>query len=258
MGTESNTRHEAFCLEYMKDRNGTAAYKRAGYKPKNNDVAKVNASRLLTNANVGVPQRIAELEAEYATKIGFEIEDVLNKYLSVIGANPADLVSIVHEPCRYCHGTSHAYQWRTSREYAEAIREHLCAPNTSKPHTTKPTDDGGYGYSTKLSPNADCPECDGLGIIRVHYADTSTIPNVSRSLFAGIEETQQGIKVKMHDQMAALNAMAKHLGFFAKNNNRTVDAPDALTELLASLQRNSSKMPINSPARQICNNVDDV
>ena len=131
-------------------------------------------------------------------------------------------------------------------------------PDTTKPHTMKPTDDGGYGYSTKLSPYADCPECDGLGIIRVHYADTSTIPNVSRSLFAGVEKTQLGIKVKMHDQMAALNAMAKHLGFFANNNNRTVDAPDALTELLTSLQRNSSKMPINSPARQICNNVDDV
>jgi phage terminase small subunit len=78
MGKLTNARHEAFCLEYMKDRNGSAAYKRAGYKPKNDDVAKANASRLLTNANVGVPQRIAELEAEYATKIGFEIEDALN------------------------------------------------------------------------------------------------------------------------------------------------------------------------------------
>ena len=130
-------------------------------------------------------------------------------------------------------------------------------PDTTKPHTIKPTDDGGYGYSTKLSPYADCPECDGLGIIRVHYADTSTIQNVSRSLFAGVEETQHGIKVKMHDQMAALNAVAKHLGFFAKDNNRTVDTPDALTVLLAGVQRNSSKMPINSLAREIRNNADD-
>ena len=127
----------------------------------------------------------------------------------------------------------------------------------SNPHTMKPTDDGGYGYSTKLSPNADCPECDGLGIIRVHYADTSTIPNVSLSLFAGVEKSRHGIKIKMHNQMVALNAIAKHLGFFAKDNNRTVDTPDALTELLASLQRNSSKMPINSPAREICNNADE-
>ena len=66
-------------------------------------------------------------------------------------------------------------------------------------HTIKPTDDGGYGYSTKLTPYADCPECDGLGIIRVHYADSSTIPGHSHPLFAGIEETQHGIKVKSHN-----------------------------------------------------------
>ena len=62
----------------------------------------------------------------------------------------------------------------------------------------------------------------------------------------------------MHNQMAALNAIAKHLGFFANDNNRTVDEPDALTELLASLQRNSSKMPINSPAREIIKPDGDV
>ena len=46
------------------------------------------------------------------------------------------------------------------REYSEAIMEHLYVPDMSKPHTTKPTDDSGYGYSTKLSPYADCPKCD--------------------------------------------------------------------------------------------------
>jgi len=102
MGPLASKRHEAFCLEYMKDQNGSAAYKRAEYKPKNDDVAKANASRLLTNANVGVPQRIAELEAKYAAKVGFEIEDVLNR------AHLADLVSLMHGPCRYCHGTNHA------------------------------------------------------------------------------------------------------------------------------------------------------
>jgi phage terminase small subunit len=243
MGPLASKRHEAFCLEYMKDQNGSAAYKRAEYKPKNDDVAKANASRLLTNANVGVLQRIAELEAKYAAKVGFEIEDVLNR------AHLADLVSLMHGPCRYHHGTNHACQWRTAHEYAEAIREHLCVPDNSKPYTMKPTDDGGYGYSTKLPPYADRPECDGLGITRVYYADKSTIPGRSRPLFAGIEETQQGIKVKMYDQMAALNAVAKLPWFFYQDNNRTVDASDTLTALLASLQRNSSKMPINSPAR---------
>ena len=117
----SNSRHEAFCLEYMKDHNGTAAYKRTGYKPKNNDIAKANASRLLINDNVGVPQRIAKLEAEYATKVGFEIEDVLNKYLSILNVEPAELTALVRGACRYCHGFNHDY-W-----YCPNFRDHLCS-----------------------------------------------------------------------------------------------------------------------------------
>jgi hypothetical protein len=39
MGALRNPSHEAFCLEYMKDHNATAAYKRAGYSPKSDKVA---------------------------------------------------------------------------------------------------------------------------------------------------------------------------------------------------------------------------
>jgi phage terminase small subunit len=144
MGTLSNPRHEAFCLEYMKDRNGTAAYKRVGYKSKNDGAARSNASRLLTNDNVGVPLRIAELEVEYAAKIGFEIEDALNKYLSIINAKPAELTALVRGACRYCHGINHDYQWRTDREFIEGTKKHLCSPNASMVHAVEPTDDGGY------------------------------------------------------------------------------------------------------------------
>ena len=250
MGKLTNARHEAFCLEYMTDRNGSAAYNRAGYKPKNDDVAKANASRLLTNANVGVPQRIAELEAEYATKIGFEIEDALNTYLSILNADPAELTALVRGACRYCHGINHDYHWRSAREYAEGIRKHLCALDAAKVHALKPSNDGGYGYRTTLSPHPDCPECDGLGIARAHFAGTDSIPEASRPLFAGIEQTQHGIKIKMHDQMAALDALAKHIGFFSKDHTRNLDTSDALTELLAGMMHKSSKMPVNSKSRR--------
>ena len=79
---------------------------------------------MLINDKVGVPQRIAELQAEYAAKIGFAIEDMLNKYLSVMRVHPADLVTLVLNPSRNCHVTSHAYQWRTAR----IIRSYQGAP----------------------------------------------------------------------------------------------------------------------------------
>jgi len=44
-------KHKRFADEYLTDLNATAAYGRAGYKAKG-DAAKVNASRLLTKANV--------------------------------------------------------------------------------------------------------------------------------------------------------------------------------------------------------------
>lgn len=251
MGSLPNNRHEAFCLEYMKDRAGGAAYRRAGYNTKSNDVAAAAASRLLINVKSGVPRRIAELEAEYATKIGFAIEDALNKYLSILNADPAAITSLVRGACRYCKGMNHDYQWRTSREYAEAVRKYDTLPPSAQAGELEPIDIGGYGYRATLPPHPDCPECDGFGIARAHFAGTSTIPEASRPLFAGIKETQHGIEVKMHDQMAALDALAKHIGFFSKDNSRMIEPSDALTKLLISISQKSSKMVINSPSRSI-------
>ena len=44
-------RQKKFCDEYLKSGNATQSYIKAGYKVKE-DVAKVNASRLLTNAHI--------------------------------------------------------------------------------------------------------------------------------------------------------------------------------------------------------------
>lgn len=249
-GALPNNRHEVFCLEYMKDRAGGAAYRRAGYNTKSNDVAAAAASRLLINVKSGVPQRIAELEAEYATKIGFEIEDALNKYLSILNADPAAITSLMRGACRYCQGANHDFQWRTPREYADAVRRYEKLPPSAQACELEPIDIGGYGYRATLSPHPDCPECDGFGIARAHFADTSTIPEASRALFAGVKETQHGIEVKMHDQMAALDALAKHIGFFTKDHTCNLDTSDALTELLAGMMQKSSKMPVNSKSRQ--------
>ncbi len=253
MGALPNNRHEAFCLEYMKDRAGGAAYRRAGYNTKSNDVAAAAASRLLINVKSGVPQRIAEFEAEYATKIGFEIEDALNKYLSILNADPATLTSLMRGACRYCQGTNHDFQWRTSREYADAVKKYDTAGQVAQIMMLEPSDLGGYGYRASQSPHPDCPECDGFGIARAHFAGTDNIPEASRPLFAGVKETQHGIEVKMHDQMAALDALAKHIGFFAKDHTCDLDTSDALTELLAGMIQKSSKMPVNSRSRQASN-----
>lgn len=72
----ANARHERFCQEYLVDRNGSAAYLRAGYKA-TDDAAKVAASRLLTLANVSA--RVAYLEALRAERVGMTADDVLRE-----------------------------------------------------------------------------------------------------------------------------------------------------------------------------------
>lgn len=57
-----NIRQEAFCLHYAKSGNATEAYKAAGYKPRNENVANAAAIRLL--GNVKIRNRLAELAKE--------------------------------------------------------------------------------------------------------------------------------------------------------------------------------------------------
>lgn len=53
---------EAFCLAYAQCGNATQAYKQAGYKIKSDSVARANASRLLTNADI--QSRLQEIHAK--------------------------------------------------------------------------------------------------------------------------------------------------------------------------------------------------
>ncbi len=74
--TLENIRHEAFCLEYMRNGfNAKQAYK-AVYSSKNDRTAEVNGSILLSITEV--VQRLAELKQEVAEKYGIDIQEVVN------------------------------------------------------------------------------------------------------------------------------------------------------------------------------------
>lgn len=77
----ANARHERFCQEYLVDRNGSAAYQRAGYEASGN-AAETNAARLLRNAQVA--GRVAFLEMQRLERVGMTADDVLRE-LQVLG-----------------------------------------------------------------------------------------------------------------------------------------------------------------------------
>jgi phage terminase small subunit len=65
-------KHEIFCLEYMKDMNGTQAAIRAGYSKK---TARVSASRLLSNP--AIASRVRELKQQKKESVVVETDFIL-------------------------------------------------------------------------------------------------------------------------------------------------------------------------------------
>ena len=71
-------RHERFCQEYLIDLNATAAYLRT-YPDSSEDAAAVGACRLLGNAKIVA--RVAELQAERASRVQVSQDDVLRELM---------------------------------------------------------------------------------------------------------------------------------------------------------------------------------
>lgn len=74
-------KQKRFCDEYLVDLNATQAYIRAGYAVKDESVAKVNACRLLTNANAVT--YIAERQKKRSDKVEWTAEEILRDIKSI-------------------------------------------------------------------------------------------------------------------------------------------------------------------------------
>ena len=62
--------------------------------------------------------------------------------------------------------------------------------------------------------NASCEGCDGEGVGYAHGHDSRRLSGPAKLLYAGVKQTKDGLEIKMHDQLAALNMVAKHIGMF--------------------------------------------
>lgn len=62
--------------------------------------------------------------------------------------------------------------------------------------------------------NPVCEECGGEGINRPFFHDTRHLKGGARLLYAGVKVTKDGLEMKTHDQLRALEQVARHLGMF--------------------------------------------
>lgn len=182
-------------------------------------------------------------------RLEIEQDSVVKRYAAIADADPNHLSSFIVSACRYCHGHDHAYQWRTEREFNDAFTSWAAQPEEKKAITDAPDNSGGYGYSLKLPPHEDCPECEGFGVPRIVFKDTTRLPEQSRRLYAGVKQTANGIEVMQHDQMKALDALARHTGAFEKDNQQK-NAGNAIANLIEDVNKRGSKAPINPDVEQ--------
>jgi phage terminase small subunit len=206
----------------MLDWNGTQAAIRAGYSPK---TAGSQAHDLLKKPEIRA--EIGRLERAAAEKLAIRHIDILKRLWDIATGDVNDLVRIERRACRYCHGADHQFQWKTEREYRDAVdaflkeitggdHKALIALGEQIDAGTRipgvPDDEGGYGYDATAAPSPDCPECFGEGLTTVQLSDSREA--LSHPLYEGVKQTKDGIEVKIADRAKALEQVARHLSFF--------------------------------------------
>ncbi len=205
-------KQQRFVNEYLVDLNATQAAVRAGYSKKRADA--------IGHENLRKPEIFLGISAamkarEARTEITQDM--VLQRWWMIATADANELVQYRRNCCRHCWGEDHLYQW-TEGEYQAAQDEAALKGGTS------PNADGGFGFDKLRAANTDCPECKGEGKGGMHVADTRNLKGGARLMYAGVKIGKDGLEIKMHDQMAALEKVARHLGMFKERTE--ISGPD--------------------------------
>lgn len=178
------------------------AYRLAGYKSEGN-TASAGASQLLRN--IKVSRAIRWLRDKRQKRLALTEEEIIHQLSSIASADPNLISQIRRVNCRYCWGDDHQYQWRDIDEYERACASAL-AENKAPPEF-----DGGIGFADMTVPNEECPRCNGEGRMDLFFADTSMLDGPERWLVTGVEETMNGLKVKMASPEAARRELLSYI-----------------------------------------------
>lgn len=240
------TQPEVFVREYLVDLNQTQAAIRAGYSPV---AARQTACRLM--AIPAVAEAITKAMVERAQSTAITADKVLERYWAIATADPQELTSLLRACCRHCWGKDHHYQW-TPQELRDAKREHekeVAFATEAQLKLIDPVDEtGGTDYDGRKDPNPACPECFGAGVERVHFKDTRDLSPAARLLFAGVKTTQNGMEIKVHDQMAAMQQVGRHLGMFKDKVEHTGKDGKDLIPGVVVVPAKVASMPFVEPA----------
>jgi phage terminase small subunit len=208
-GPTLTAKQERFAQVWARTDNQSAAYREVyaheGTLP---TTVWANSSRIA--ALPQVKARYHVLHEEAANETLLSLREALQWQIDIATADPNELVRVVADNCRHCHGIDYGYQWKNEDEYIDA-----CVVAQDKNSKTTPTDVGGYGFVGNAAPNPTCPHCYGCGVERTVISDTTKLTGKARKLYAGAEQDRFGvIKIKMHDQTAAWDKVLRMRGAY--------------------------------------------
>ena len=198
--------------------------------------AAVSASRLLIKANVAAA--LSQAQAERSKRTNMTADAALREVWSIAIADARELVQVKVGCCRHCHGEGHKRQ-RTVAEMNRDREKHAEAGKSLADFD----EDGGIGFNPLLQPVAHCPECGGDGQARTVLMDTRHMSPQAAALYAGAKQGKHGIEVHMHDKLAAMEKVFKHLGLYKEDNTQKVDPLTALLHTIAG-GNNSGFKPV--------------
>lgn len=192
-------RQRLFCEEWVIDLNLDRASKAAGYANGSVGRACLQVKHCL--------DYIDHLNERRAKRLEIRQDDVLSRLWNIATADVNELVQYRRNACRYCYGSKYRYQW-TDAELERAQEE------AEKRGLPKPKAPGGPGFDKTRDPNPACPECRGEGAGHIHANDTRKLSAQGKMLYAGVKSGRDGLEIKSHDQVKALELVGKHLGMF--------------------------------------------
>lgn len=226
-----NPKQQRFVDEYLVDLNATQAAIRAGYS--------VDSARQMASENLSKPYiqaAISEARKAQQERTGITADKVLAEIASIAMADPRELVEVKTGCCRCCYGEGHKYQ----RTVGEMNRDREAWVEKGK-NPAEFDEAGGIGFNPLLQPRGECPICGGDGMARTVLKDTRRLSPQAAALYAGAKQTKEGIEIKMHSKLDALEKLAKHLGLYEKDNQQKTDPLAALLHSLTNGNGNGFK-----------------
>lgn len=193
-------KQRAFAEEYVLSLNAREAALKAGYS---NDGE--YGSQILKIPHVKA--YIDSIMDERAERLKGIQDLVVVKLWEIASVDANELVQYRRTCCRFCYGEDHRYQW-TDVEFERACKE---ASTRGYPQPEAP---GGNGYDRSKDPNPECPECKGEGDGHVFAQDTRKLSDAARTAYAGAKVGRDGLEIKIHDRVRALEMLGKHFGLF--------------------------------------------